>query len=118
MNSVSLEGVSHHAAVEILQNAPEDVTLVISQPKEKLSKGNTVDVSELWIRFQFPQKFRTLTYKLDLSFYFLSGNLICVVLIALILCISTSLSFITSKIFCLIPLYRHKNDLLCKISIT
>ncbi|XP_042524299.1 tyrosine-protein phosphatase non-receptor type 13 isoform X4 [Dipodomys spectabilis] len=38
VNSVSLEGVSHHAAVEILQNAPEDVTLVISQPKEKISK--------------------------------------------------------------------------------
>ncbi|XP_023568724.1 tyrosine-protein phosphatase non-receptor type 13 isoform X4 [Octodon degus] len=38
VNSVSLEGVSHHAAVEILQNAPEDVTLVISQPKEKMSK--------------------------------------------------------------------------------
>ena len=60
VNSVSLEGVSHHAAVEILQNAPEDVTLVISQPKEKLSKGNTVDVSELWILFQFPQKFQYL----------------------------------------------------------
>ncbi|XP_019661794.2 tyrosine-protein phosphatase non-receptor type 13 isoform X7 [Ailuropoda melanoleuca] len=38
VNSVSLEGVSHHAAVEILQNAPEDVTLVISQPKEKIPK--------------------------------------------------------------------------------
>ncbi|XP_055967115.1 tyrosine-protein phosphatase non-receptor type 13 [Sorex fumeus] len=38
VDSVSLEGVTHHAAVEILQNAPEDVTLVISQPKEKLSK--------------------------------------------------------------------------------
>ncbi|KAM4854452.1 tyrosine-protein phosphatase non-receptor type 13 isoform 2-T2 [Thomomys bottae] len=38
VNSVSLEGVSHHAALEILQNAPEDVTLVISQPKEKVSK--------------------------------------------------------------------------------
>ncbi|XP_059970275.1 tyrosine-protein phosphatase non-receptor type 13 isoform X7 [Mesoplodon densirostris] len=37
VNSVSLEGVSHHAAIEILQNAPEDVTLVISQPKEKIS---------------------------------------------------------------------------------
>lgn len=45
MNSVSLEGVSHHAAIEILQNAPEDVTLVISQPKEKISKGNVVNVS-------------------------------------------------------------------------
>ncbi|XP_064225032.1 tyrosine-protein phosphatase non-receptor type 13 isoform X6 [Aotus nancymaae] len=38
VNSVSLEGVSHHAAIEILQNAPEDVTLVISQPKEKTPK--------------------------------------------------------------------------------
>ncbi|XP_031192886.1 tyrosine-protein phosphatase non-receptor type 13 isoform X3 [Mastomys coucha] len=38
VNSVSLEGVSHHAAVDILQNVPEDVTLVISQPKEKPSK--------------------------------------------------------------------------------
>ncbi|XP_049741756.1 tyrosine-protein phosphatase non-receptor type 13 isoform X9 [Elephas maximus indicus] len=38
VNSVSLEGVSHHAAIDILQNAPEDVTLVISQPKEKISK--------------------------------------------------------------------------------
>ncbi|XP_054994829.1 tyrosine-protein phosphatase non-receptor type 13 isoform X3 [Sorex araneus] len=38
VDSVSLEGVSHHAAIEILQNAPEDVTLVISQPKEKISK--------------------------------------------------------------------------------
>ncbi|KAM5282590.1 tyrosine-protein phosphatase non-receptor type 13 isoform 13-T13 [Hipposideros larvatus] len=38
VNSVSLEGVSHHAAIDILQNAPEDVTLVISQPKEKIPK--------------------------------------------------------------------------------
>ncbi|KAM6221994.1 tyrosine-protein phosphatase non-receptor type 13 [Rhynchocyon petersi] len=38
VNSVSLEGVTHYAAIEILQNAPEDVTLVISQPKEKISK--------------------------------------------------------------------------------
>lgn len=37
VNSMSLEGVSHHAALEILENVPEDVTLVISQPK--LSKG-------------------------------------------------------------------------------
>lgn len=39
VNSTSLEGVSHHAALEILENAPEDVTLVISQPKDKLCKG-------------------------------------------------------------------------------
>ncbi|XP_068024126.1 LOW QUALITY PROTEIN: tyrosine-protein phosphatase non-receptor type 13 [Melanerpes formicivorus] len=33
VNSTSLEGVSHHAALEILESAPQDVTLVISQPK-------------------------------------------------------------------------------------
>ncbi|KAM8800943.1 tyrosine-protein phosphatase non-receptor type 13 [Rhynchonycteris naso] len=44
VNSVSLEGVSHHAAIEILQNAPEDVTLVISQPKEKMSKAPSTPV--------------------------------------------------------------------------
>lgn len=42
INSTSLEGVSHHAALEILENAPEDVTLVISQPKDKLSKGSSL----------------------------------------------------------------------------
>ncbi|XP_025958556.2 tyrosine-protein phosphatase non-receptor type 13 isoform X2 [Dromaius novaehollandiae] len=40
VNSTSLEGVSHHAALEILESAPEDVTLVISQPKDKLSKAS------------------------------------------------------------------------------
>ncbi|XP_061848948.1 tyrosine-protein phosphatase non-receptor type 13 isoform X2 [Colius striatus] len=41
INSTSLEGVSHHAALEILENASEDVTLVISQPKDKLSKASS-----------------------------------------------------------------------------
>ncbi|KAL9852290.1 tyrosine-protein phosphatase non-receptor type 13 isoform 6-T10 [Geothlypis trichas] len=47
INSTSLEGVSQHAALEILENAPEDVTLVISQPKDKLSKAssNTAQLS-------------------------------------------------------------------------
>uniref|UniRef100_A0A8C3L1P2 Tyrosine-protein phosphatase non-receptor type 13 n=1 Tax=Chrysolophus pictus TaxID=9089 RepID=A0A8C3L1P2_CHRPC len=40
VNSTSLEGVSHHTALEIIENAPEDVTLVISQPKEKPSKAS------------------------------------------------------------------------------
>lgn len=57
VNSVSLEGVSHHAAIEILQNAPEDVTLVISQPKEKISKGN-VNVSWLCVLFHCFQVLR------------------------------------------------------------
>ncbi|XP_051474720.1 tyrosine-protein phosphatase non-receptor type 13 isoform X4 [Apus apus] len=41
VNSTSLEGVSLHAALEILENAPEDVTLVTSQPKDKLSKASS-----------------------------------------------------------------------------
>ncbi|XP_077332510.1 tyrosine-protein phosphatase non-receptor type 13 isoform X12 [Lithobates pipiens] len=35
VNSVSLEGVSHQTALDILQTSPEDVTLLVSQPKEK-----------------------------------------------------------------------------------
>ncbi|XP_018431695.1 PREDICTED: tyrosine-protein phosphatase non-receptor type 13 [Nanorana parkeri] len=35
VNSVSLEGVSHQTAVDILQSSPEDVSLLVSQPKEK-----------------------------------------------------------------------------------
>ncbi|CAN9504277.1 unnamed protein product [Ophioblennius macclurei] len=38
VNDVNLEGRSHAAAVDILQNAPDDVTLVVSQPKERLYK--------------------------------------------------------------------------------
>ncbi|XP_060635261.2 tyrosine-protein phosphatase non-receptor type 13 isoform X5 [Anolis sagrei] len=38
VNNVSLEGVSHHTALEIMEHAPEDVTLVISQPKEGPTK--------------------------------------------------------------------------------
>uniref|UniRef100_A0A8C5BXC5 Protein tyrosine phosphatase non-receptor type 13 n=1 Tax=Gadus morhua TaxID=8049 RepID=A0A8C5BXC5_GADMO len=36
VNSVSLEGLPHAAAVEVLQSAPDDITLVVSQPKESL----------------------------------------------------------------------------------
>nr|XP_023684421.1 tyrosine-protein phosphatase non-receptor type 13 isoform X2 [Paramormyrops kingsleyae] len=36
VNSINLEGIPHDAAVEILQNTPDDVTLVVSQPKERL----------------------------------------------------------------------------------
>ncbi|XP_042634618.1 tyrosine-protein phosphatase non-receptor type 13-like isoform X2 [Cyprinus carpio] len=36
MNDVSLESLSHDTVVEILQDAPDDVTLVVSQPKERL----------------------------------------------------------------------------------
>ncbi|KAK7131478.1 hypothetical protein R3I94_016564 [Phoxinus phoxinus] len=36
VNDVSLEDISHDTVVEILQSTPDDVTLVVSQPKERL----------------------------------------------------------------------------------
>lgn len=45
VNNVSLEGVAHDAAVEMLQNAPDDVTLVVSQPKERLYQGKIFNKS-------------------------------------------------------------------------
>lgn len=39
VNDVNLEGLPHAATIDILQNAPDDVTLVVSQPKERLYKG-------------------------------------------------------------------------------
>ncbi|KAG1973089.1 tyrosine-protein phosphatase non-receptor type [Pimephales promelas] len=36
VNAVSLEDLSHDTVVEILQSTPDDVTLVVSQPKERL----------------------------------------------------------------------------------
>ncbi|XP_039217115.1 tyrosine-protein phosphatase non-receptor type 13 isoform X1 [Crotalus tigris] len=41
VNSVSLEGVSHLAALEIIEHAPENVTLVVSQPKDGSVKGTS-----------------------------------------------------------------------------
>lgn len=39
VNGTNLHGLSHANTVDILQNAPDDVTLVVSQPKERLYKG-------------------------------------------------------------------------------
>ncbi|XP_071972670.1 tyrosine-protein phosphatase non-receptor type 13 isoform X3 [Engystomops pustulosus] len=44
VNSVSLEGVSKQAALEIIQNSSEDVTLLVSQPKEKLPREHQYNV--------------------------------------------------------------------------
>ena len=41
VNDVDLQGLSHAKTVDILQNAPDDVTLVVSQPKERLYKGKS-----------------------------------------------------------------------------
>uniref|UniRef100_A0A8C5G991 Protein tyrosine phosphatase non-receptor type 13 n=1 Tax=Gouania willdenowi TaxID=441366 RepID=A0A8C5G991_GOUWI len=39
VNDVNLEGLSHAATLVILQKTPDDVVLVVSQPKEKLHRG-------------------------------------------------------------------------------
>ncbi|XP_055087486.1 tyrosine-protein phosphatase non-receptor type 13 isoform X4 [Periophthalmus magnuspinnatus] len=41
VNDVYVEGLSHAATVEILQNAPDDVKLIVSQPKERLYKDSS-----------------------------------------------------------------------------
>lgn len=41
VNDVNLQGLSHATTVDILQNAPDDITLVVSQPKERLYKGKS-----------------------------------------------------------------------------
>ncbi|XP_061657139.1 tyrosine-protein phosphatase non-receptor type 13 isoform X3 [Syngnathoides biaculeatus] len=45
VNDLNLEGLSHAATIEVLQNAPDDVTLLVSQPKEKLYKESSSDSS-------------------------------------------------------------------------
>lgn len=39
VNDTNLLGLSHANAIDILQNAPDEVTLVVSQPKERLYRG-------------------------------------------------------------------------------
>lgn len=51
VNDVNLQGLSHAATIDILQNAPDDVTLVVSQPKERLYKGKSRVISIMSCRF-------------------------------------------------------------------
>lgn len=44
VNGKNLEGLSHSATVDVLQNTPDDVTLVVSQPVERLYKGTMQNV--------------------------------------------------------------------------
>lgn len=44
VNDMKLQGLSHASTIDILQNAPDDVTLVVSQPKERLYKGKSRDM--------------------------------------------------------------------------
>ncbi|XP_074882825.1 FERM and PDZ domain-containing protein 2 [Buteo buteo] len=57
VNNISLEGVSFNTAVKIIQNSPDEVELIISQPKDmyeeglneekNLSRGNSTSESEI-----------------------------------------------------------------------
>uniref|UniRef100_A0A8C5JWF8 FERM and PDZ domain containing 2 n=1 Tax=Junco hyemalis TaxID=40217 RepID=A0A8C5JWF8_JUNHY len=52
VNNISLEGVSFNTAVKIIQNSPDEVELIISQPKglneeKNLSRGNSTSGSEI-----------------------------------------------------------------------
>ncbi|XP_053927599.1 FERM and PDZ domain-containing protein 2 isoform X4 [Cuculus canorus] len=57
VNNISLEGVSFNTAVKIIQNSPDEVDLIISQPKDmyeeglieekNLSRGNSTSGSEV-----------------------------------------------------------------------
>ncbi|KAK2518754.1 Frmpd2, partial [Columba livia] len=57
VNNISLEGVSFNTAVKIIQNSPDEVELIISQPKDmyedglseekNLSRGNSTSGSEI-----------------------------------------------------------------------
>lgn len=39
VNETNLRGLSHSTTVDILQNAPDNVTLIVLQPKERLYRG-------------------------------------------------------------------------------
>uniref|UniRef100_A0A8C2U603 FERM and PDZ domain containing 2 n=1 Tax=Coturnix japonica TaxID=93934 RepID=A0A8C2U603_COTJA len=52
VNNISLEGVSFNTAVKIIQNSPDEVELIISQPKglneeKSISRGNSTSGSEI-----------------------------------------------------------------------
>lgn len=55
VNNVSLEDLSHETVVEILHSTPDDVTLVVSQPKERLFPGKKNKIHKqqtlIWIKY-------------------------------------------------------------------
>eukprot|EP00079_Xenopus_tropicalis_P020214 XP_012810882.1 PREDICTED: tyrosine-protein phosphatase non-receptor type 13 isoform X3 [Xenopus tropicalis] len=54
INNISLEGVSHQSALDILQGCPEDVSILVSQPKEKFIKDSQSTHSSSQSQRAFP----------------------------------------------------------------
>lgn len=54
VNDMDLEGLSYSTVVDVLQNTPDDVTLVVSQPKERLYKGEGGIPVALCVTFKGP----------------------------------------------------------------
>uniref|UniRef100_A0A6Q2YTQ8 Tyrosine-protein phosphatase non-receptor type 20 n=1 Tax=Esox lucius TaxID=8010 RepID=A0A6Q2YTQ8_ESOLU len=46
VNEVNLEGLSHQAAIEVLLSTPDDITLVVSQPRERLYEAPLKVISQ------------------------------------------------------------------------
>ncbi|XP_060791346.1 tyrosine-protein phosphatase non-receptor type 13 isoform X2 [Neoarius graeffei] len=45
VNNIPVEGLSHEETMEVLQSSPDDVTLLVSQPKERLFTDSPSDLS-------------------------------------------------------------------------
>uniref|UniRef100_A0A6Q2Z351 Protein tyrosine phosphatase non-receptor type 13 n=1 Tax=Esox lucius TaxID=8010 RepID=A0A6Q2Z351_ESOLU len=54
VNEVNLEGLSHQAAIEVLLSTPDDITLVVSQPRERLYEGSHRVMNILSSNIRFP----------------------------------------------------------------
>uniref|UniRef100_UPI0037E90D58 tyrosine-protein phosphatase non-receptor type 13 n=1 Tax=Semicossyphus pulcher TaxID=241346 RepID=UPI0037E90D58 len=59
VNDVNLHGLSHATTIDILQNAPDDVNLVVSQPKERLYKES----SSGYVPYQANSALKALNYE-------------------------------------------------------
>ncbi|XP_061732538.1 tyrosine-protein phosphatase non-receptor type 13 isoform X1 [Nerophis ophidion] len=58
VNGLNLEGLSHADTIDVLQNTPDEVTLVVSQPKERLYKESPSGCSPTKTKLALPAKKR------------------------------------------------------------
>uniref|UniRef100_A0A8C6NJD7 Protein tyrosine phosphatase non-receptor type 13 n=1 Tax=Nothobranchius furzeri TaxID=105023 RepID=A0A8C6NJD7_NOTFU len=67
VNDLNVEGLSHAATVDILQNAPDDVTLVVSQPKERLYTGKSRSMNVFIVSSSFKKPNSAQRQELDVD---------------------------------------------------